>query len=206
MSNKTKAYHHGDLRDTLIDIGVEVLAEDGMQALSLRKVARRAGVSHNAPYMHFADKEALLAAIAEAGFKTLGQEMKRAVGATSEGSVEQLSEVSRVYVTFALEHPQHFQVMFAKFADLEGAHPGLNEISLETFTLLSTTLAACQTTGVVRSGDPHMLAAGVWAMMHGLATLLIADRLSPLVVGGHARQDLPQLLFDLLHRGLRTHE
>lgn len=203
MSTESQPYHHGDLRNTLIQIGLEVLAEDGMQSLSLRKVARRAGVSHNAPYMHFANKEALLAAVAEAGFNALEKAMREALEQTSKGSSEQLSEVGRAYVTFALEHPQHFQVMFV---DLGGTHQGLERAARETFALLSATLTACQVAGTVREGAPHTLATAVWATMHGLSTLLIAQRLSPWLVQGHPLENLPETLLDVLYRGLREPE
>lgn len=197
------SYHHGDLKKTLVRVGLEVLAEDGVQALSLRKVARRAGVSHNAPYMHFADKEALLAAIAEEGFRRLEKEMCHAADATPGGSLAQLVAVSRGYVTFALGHPQHFAVMFTDFR--EGDYPALNEAALGTFARLVETLTACQAAGVVRSGDPREMAAGVWAMMHGLATLLAAERLSPSILEPRPREDVSEGLLQLLFEGLRKH-
>jgi AcrR family transcriptional regulator len=72
-------YHHGNLRNALIAIATELLAEEGVHALSLRKMAQRAGVSHNAPYMHFADREAVLVAIAEEGFRLLSVEVESTI-------------------------------------------------------------------------------------------------------------------------------
>jgi AcrR family transcriptional regulator len=72
-------YHHGDLRGVLIAVATELLAEEGVHTLSLRKIAQKAGVSHNAPYMHFADKEAVLAAIAEEGFRLLSETVREAM-------------------------------------------------------------------------------------------------------------------------------
>lgn len=200
MSPEPKPYHHGDLRRTLIDVGVQVLAEDGAQVLSLRKVARRAGVSHNAPYMHFADKEALLAAIAEAGFGLLEQAMRSATTRTPDASAARLLAVSQAYVDFALKHPHHFGVMFVT---LGGSYPVLGRAALATFTLLTETLAACQAAGVVREGPAEVMAATIWTSVHGLATLLIARRLSPLLEHGHTYEELPRLVLNTLYEGLR---
>ena len=84
-------YHHGNLRNALLAIATELLVEDGIQALSLRKMAQRAGVSHNAPYMHFADKEAVLAAIAEEGFRRLAIEVEAAISQAGQSSRQQIN-------------------------------------------------------------------------------------------------------------------
>src|SRR5579885_1357404 len=102
---KPRAYHHGDLRHTLIQAGVELLAEEGAQELDLRKVARRAGVSHAAPYRHFADKQALIAAVTEEGFRLLAEEIQVALREVSDEPFEQLLGIARAYVHFAKAHP-----------------------------------------------------------------------------------------------------
>src|SRR2546427_8857402 len=95
-------YHHGNLRTALLRAAGERLEKQGITALSLREAARRVGVSHNAPYRHFADREALLAALAAQGFEMLGQAMR---GQTGRGMGE-------AYVRFALQYPQRFRLMF----------------------------------------------------------------------------------------------
>src|SRR5688572_2987442 len=95
-------YHHGDLRSTLLRAADEIFEKEGLAALSLREAARRAGVSHNAPYRHFPDRDSLLAALAAEGFALLGGELaKRPEGEMGIG-----------YVQFALAHPQRFRLMF----------------------------------------------------------------------------------------------
>src|SRR5713101_10130495 len=98
---KPKPYHHGDLRNALIQAGLEMLSEGGAAALDLRKVAREAGVSHAAPYRHFADKQALIAAINEEGFRRLAERIQCALREVSDGAFEQLQAIARVYVQFA---------------------------------------------------------------------------------------------------------
>src|SRR6476659_4036663 len=101
----TKRYHHGDLRNALIQAGQAILAAEGAAGLDLRKVARAAGVSHAAPYRHFADKQALLAAIAEEGFYQLTEGMDAAIGQAPASAADQLEQLAHVYVQFAIDHP-----------------------------------------------------------------------------------------------------
>src|SRR5215472_18740503 len=107
------AYHHGDLRHALIQAGLELLAEGGAQSLDLRKVARRAGVSHAAPYRHFADKQALIAAINEEGFHMLAERIRSTLREVSDEPFEQLLAVALAYVRFAQENPWLMREMFS---------------------------------------------------------------------------------------------
>ena len=105
-----KSYHHGNLRNALISAGVAILSSEGASAVSLRKVAREAGVSHAAPYRHFADKEALMVAIAEEGFHKLAQELEKAFvrfPTHPNDSFGELVEMSMVYLRFAEKNPDH---------------------------------------------------------------------------------------------------
>src|SRR5271154_5928181 len=110
-TSESPAYHHGDLRRSLIDAALALVTEEQDWTFSLRAVARRAGVSHNAPYNHFADKRDLLAAVAATGFATLGE---RIVTATSgiENARMALVKSALVYITFGVENPAHYRLMF----------------------------------------------------------------------------------------------
>src|SRR5215472_6702206 len=110
---KPRAYHHGDLRHALIQAGLELLAEGGARELDLRKVARRAGVSHAAPYRHFADKQALIAAITEEGFRLLAKQIQVTLSEVPEEPFEQLLGIARAYVHFAKAHPWLMREMFS---------------------------------------------------------------------------------------------
>ena len=142
-------YHHGDLRAALVRAAEEVLEEQGLAGLSIREVARRAGVSHNAPYRHFADRESLLAELAAEGFRRLGAELAAHSG----------REIGEAYVRFALAQPERYRLMFnAK-----------REAAQETY---DTLVSAFREDRAI--ADPEKAAAAAWALMHGLAQLLLA--------------------------------
>src|ERR1700751_4296805 len=106
-----KPYHHGHLEETLLETAIQLIGEVGPLGFTLREVARRAGVSHNAPYRHFRDKDELIAAVAAQGFERLNAAMIRAA-ARSTSAEDRLLSCGRGYITFALRWPQHLQVMF----------------------------------------------------------------------------------------------
>src|SRR5215831_8690612 len=108
---KRKTYHHGNLREVLVDAAIQFIAEVGPAGFTLREVARRAGVSHNAPYRHFADRKKLLAAVAAQGFRELTGAMRDATQGQAE-PLDRLKVAGLAYIEFALRRPEHFAVMF----------------------------------------------------------------------------------------------
>src|SRR4051794_27635084 len=126
-SQAMKPYHHGDLQRALVDAAVALLAEGGAAAVTLREVARRAGVTHAAPYRHFADKAALLAAVAEEGFRALHDAVARAGAEAPDDPLARLAASGQAYLRFAMSHPAHYRVMFGpdvaarEHPELEGA-------------------------------------------------------------------------------------
>jgi len=157
---RTRRYHHGDLRAALLRAAGEIIEEQGVAALSLREAARRAGVSHNAPYRHFAEREALLAALAAEGFAQLGRALETGVAQGPKARGE-------AYLRFALAHPQRFRLMFGGLLRLD-AHPALREAAGLTYA------------GLVRAIEPlagaqgaPTAAAAAWSLVHGLAQLLL---------------------------------
>src|ERR1700716_3091004 len=105
-----KPYHHGNLREALLKSAIRLIAEVGPTAFTIREVARRAGVSHNAPYRHFQDKDELIAAIANEGFERLAGAMKQSAAAGTTG-IDRLQLCGASYVEFALRWPGHFLAM-----------------------------------------------------------------------------------------------
>jgi AcrR family transcriptional regulator len=171
-------YHHRDLRRALIDGALKLIEREGAGALSLREVAKRAGVTHAAPYRHFADKDALLAAVAEEGFHGLRELMAARTQASPDDARRQLIACGLAYVEYALEHPAHFQVMFTRRAnDASAKHPTLDEAASATFDLLRQTVARGQAARRLRGDDPMPLALAAWSLVHGLAHLLVEGRL-----------------------------
>jgi len=164
MSTSDRAYHHGDLPAALIAAARELLAEDGTEALSLRAVARRAGVSAMAPYRHFQDKEALLAAVAADGFREFAATLE--VADRSVPPDRALLEQGVAYVRFACDQPALFRLMFGP--PRQGAHPALKHDEAQAHGVLAARVAA-ETPAPARTA--RVLAC--WSVVHGLASLII---------------------------------
>jgi AcrR family transcriptional regulator len=186
-----RAYHHGDLRRALLDAAKTLLLEGGPDALTLRAVARAAGVSQTAPYRHFHDRAALVAAVAEDGFRRLHATLVAAARAPAETlgeapSTERggLQAVAMAYVRFALEHPADYRVMFGAEAARLGApgaapsHAAFGEARRAVFDLLRGGISALQSHGLVRDGDVGAMALTSWALVHGLVMLALDGQLA----------------------------
>ena len=170
------SYHHGDLRQSLIDGAIALINEMGLDSLSLRQVARRVGVSHNAPYRHFADKEALLAAVSEQGFQALSLAMKAAQQTVPPDSCQRLVAIGIAYVKFALAHPAHYRLMFGSYqCDLDH-YPDLSKAAQQSFQVLVDTIAEGQSAGIFRVAEPIDMARFAWAQVHGQAMLALDNR------------------------------
>ncbi len=187
------AYHHGELREALVAAGLSILEEGGdPSALGLREAARRAGVSAMAPYRHFPDKEALLAAVATVGFERLRGVLERADrGGEGKEAREALYAQGEAYVAFACTQPGLFRLMFA--ARSGDARPqALCDASAAAYAVLSDRVAAL-VPPVVASEE----ALRSWALVHGIASLVVDG-----MVGDAVRTD-PRAAAALAGRLLR---
>ncbi len=164
------AYHHGDLRRTLLDVSLALIEEQGLAGLSLREVARRAGVTHQAPYHHFADRPALLAALADEGFLLLLASMQEEQAKAHRAPASQLAAAGRGYVHFALAHPAHFRLMFRPEL-CPDAPPSV--AGGASYQLLVDAVTALQRSGGVPKKDAATLIALCWSAVHGLASLFL---------------------------------
>lgn len=164
------AYHHGDLRRAILDAALDILAKDGAGALTLREVARRLGVTSAAPYHHFADKEAILAAVAEEGFIELVAAMEPPPAAKKP--MAKLRAQGMGYVRFAVGHPAHYRVMFGRLVDIP-KYPALHAAAEKAFGALFESIVSAQAVKAVRAGDPMEHALLAWSTVHGLAMLWI---------------------------------
>jgi AcrR family transcriptional regulator len=174
---KKSKYHHGDLRKTLIDVSVDVIDKQGIDALNLRSLASLAGVSSGAPYHHFADRAELLAAIAQEGFEALEAAMVSEGAAAIGDTSERLEALGCAYVMFATSHRGHFRVMFRGDTH-SGADEALTNSGNRAFQLLCEAIEACQRAGTAPLGDPQPFVLHAWATVHGLATLCVDAGLS----------------------------
>lgn len=170
VSDKGGRYHHGDLRRALVDAAIELVHELGPSGITLREAARRAGVTHAAPYRHFADKGALLAAVAEHGFAQLREEIVRSLEAGGEPT---LDLVGLAYVRFARDNPSQFRVMFGSQMGDKRAYPSLLEADQAVFDLLVAAIRQSQREGDLGDGDPVAMGMVAWPMAHGLAALAV---------------------------------
>jgi AcrR family transcriptional regulator len=167
-TSKGKPYHHGDLRDALINLAVEALEREGPEALSLRGLATRAGVSGMAPYRHFADKAALLAAAARRGFADLRERLAFVDDPTEPKKA--LVAFGVVYVRFACERPGLFRLMFA------GPPPTADEeLTADPQTVIG--LFGARLADLVPPDRRHVAFVAAWSAMHGLASLVLAGRM-----------------------------
>jgi AcrR family transcriptional regulator len=167
-------YHHGDLPRALLDAALHIVETQGTEALTLRAVARLAGVSQAAPYRHFANKEAILAAVAEDGFRSLMTAMRQSVQDCGDLPLARLRAVGIGYVTFATSHPSHFRVMFGRDMADRSAFPALRQVASDTLAMVVDAIADGQRAGLVRSEEPAAdLALTAWSSVHGLSALLI---------------------------------
>jgi AcrR family transcriptional regulator len=169
-SENARPYHHGDLRRVLLEEAVASLRESGPAALSLRDLARRAGVSHAAPAHHFGDKRRLLTAVAAEGFRRLSASL----GATYEATRD-FAEVGVAYVTFAVEERPYFDVMF---------RPDLYDPDdPELVAARAASGAALYGPAATVSDAPLEAGIAAWSLVHGLATLGLAGNLPPEIGG-----------------------
>ena len=174
--NRSGPYHHGDLRNALLGAAEGLLRDGGAAGLSLRAVARAAGVSHTAPYRHFRDKTALLQALAERGFIRLGETIRAAVGHVPHGPEQQLIAAGIAYVKLALAHPETTRLMFGGVIDRPAAGSG-RPAGGEALAAVQRIVEAGIAAGVFRQREPRELALVAWTGMHGLAMLIIAGQL-----------------------------
>lgn len=182
-SKPTSSYHHGDLRRALVDAATAIVADDQNWDFSLREVARRAGVSHNAPYRHFPEKLDLLAAVAAEGFDALQATMAAAAGQTDTPSAALLA-IGRAYAEFGAANPARYRLMFG--TALGPTRAGLPPVAGQAATESKAVLARVLEDGVAKAcfaspgedGDDHaFLTLAAWSLMHGL-TMLLLDGLS----------------------------
>lgn len=173
---RPERYHHGNLRQALLTAAEELLVEGGIEALSWREIARRAGVSPGAPYHHFADKAALLTALAQQHLSALDRRFQ-AVRAEHDDPHEQLRALGMVYVGYALDHPAAFRLMFRPEM---GSTFGSEPVATPVFGVLLQVVQDCRADAGSDLSDTERVAFAAWGLVHGLAALLLDGPLGAL--------------------------
>jgi len=177
-----RAYHHGNLRAALLAQAEQTLRERGLDGLSLRELARQIGVSHGAPRRHFADRQALLDALAETGFGRLGAQLRAAAESAGEDYEARLRAVGVAYVRFAISDAALLELMFAgKEREQAGV---LHEASDRAFSVILELIDEGQRNGALEPGEPERIGLLLFATMQGIAALVTVGIVEPAQVDG----------------------
>ena len=198
------AYHHGDLKNALRSAASELLARRGAEAVSLREISQAAGVSHAAAYRHYADKQALLADLAEAGFRELTAVSRRVLARTRGGPLVQLQACGRAYIAFGVGQPHLLQLMFGSVITEWESHEALVDAARQLAAMLAGIVAEGQARNEIRAGDVRDLTLAAWSLVHGLALLIAGRRLPGVQVDDGFVKRAAQRCTRLLIDGLRA--
>jgi AcrR family transcriptional regulator len=188
-----RPYHHGNLRTALLEQAERTLRERGVRELSLRELARAVGVSHGAPRRHFPDRQALLDALAEAGFASLGIQLRRAVDGAGEDFEPRLQATAAAYVRFATRDAALLELMFAgKHSQESGT---LHDAADAAFAVMLELIEQGQAQGALERGEPERVGLVLLATLQGIAALVTAG-----IVGA---EQLDELVPDAIAHFLR---
>jgi AcrR family transcriptional regulator len=168
-----KNYHHGNLRNELLDTAEAHLAQAGVEELSLRALARAVGVSQTAPYRHFNDKAELLAALATRGYQKLLAELETAGNRAGANPIEQMHAFAHGYVNYAVANPDLFKLMFGPTLQPAESYPELYQASRDTYELVRAIMRRGIEQNIFRDEDDHYMANAGWSGIHGLAILKV---------------------------------
>jgi len=197
-----RSYHHGDLKNALRAAASALIAQRGVDSVSLREISQAAGVSHTAAYRHYADKQALLAELAEDGFRQLAQINRDTIAATPDGPAAQLMACGRAYVRFGVQRPHVLQLMFSQAIPDWTAYPALQQASEELAQTLAGVVAAGQASGAIRGAPLGDVTLAAWSLVHGLALLLVGRRIPVPAIDGAFIEYMAEQCVALLMRGL----
>lgn len=197
-----KAYHHGNLRSSLLTAAGSLLAQRGVAHLSLREVAKVLGVSHTAPYRHFHDKTALIEALAIEGFRQLQRACEEAERKHPIRPEQQLIEAGIAYLLFARERPEIIHLMFGGVLSLAQCGDGLKEAAQTSFGTLVRIIENGQRARIYRKAPVMDLTLAAWAMVHGLSMFLSAGPLKSQAVATKQVRKIGKMMADILLEGM----
>lgn len=206
-------YHHGRLRRAVLEAALDLVSERGLGGFSMREVARRAGVSHNAPYHHFADKGALVDELAVESFDALTGKLREAEAEAGGDAVEKLLALGVAYVCFAVNNPARFRFMFRPelrtgyrparlFEGDERVEGSAAEAARVAYEVLTDAIVECQRSGLVTAGEPASLTLTAWSTVHGLAVLILDGPEGELARSPEEAGRVARVVTETLTRGL----
>jgi len=170
-----QAYHHGNLRESLVETALEMVENEGVESITLRELTKRLGTSRSALYRHFDSKEALIQEVIRAGFEQFDDVITPTLLQKEFDVVTRLSNMGQAYIDFALNKPAIFRMIFGnEFQETREENCDINDKSQGTgFHSLVALIAEGQERNIFKKDDPVLQATVVWSMIHGLAILLI---------------------------------
>ncbi len=175
---KKQSYHHGDLARALVGAALELIETRGPEAFTLREAAASVGVTHGAAYRHFEDKTALLAAVAQEGYRVLAARLGDVANKTKGSSRERIRALATAYLDFALEHPAQYRVMWGPRLNEDGRFPSLEAAIQDAFDVVVGVMRQGQDEGVLRKvPEAKQLAIGMWVTAHGYVELVARRRI-----------------------------
>jgi len=194
-----RPYHHGNLRAALLESAERTLSQSGASELSLRELARQVGVSHAAPRRHFADKQALLDALAEDGFERLGESLRDAMTAAGDEFDARLLAFAHAYVHFATRHAALLELMFS-VKHRPGAADSLRASADRAFEAPLALITEGQAKGEVVAGEPERVATVAWAALQGLAAMVNSQMLDRALIDEVVADAVERLVLGLRPR------
>ncbi len=200
MSLPQQSYHHGNLRQELLDTALKHLRQSGPDKISLRALAREIGVSQTAPYRHFPDKNALLAALAAEGFQRL-REGTEAEALVAGQTLQGIYRAGLAYIRFARENPELYKLMFGPVIENPQSYPELKESGERSFETILRIVTLGVEEGVFARNDPALIALTCWSVVHGIASLLI-DGMYDCAESGLAEEEVVSGTLGLALRGI----
>jgi AcrR family transcriptional regulator len=196
-------YHHGDLRAAIATVASTIVSEHGSPQLTVRSVGERLGVSHTAVYHHFADRTAILAAVAQHGFEKLTAAIDRAMAA-ADGALMRYREQGLCYVQFAVRSPRIYALMFGPELAPRSEHPELAQAATDMFGRVRDAVSACQAEGLLSAGPVDEHALFCWSAVHGLSSLIVERQLDGLDLQDRTVAALAEIVADRVFTGLGT--
>jgi AcrR family transcriptional regulator len=198
-----KSYFHGNLREAILTTSLKLIEKSGIDQLSIREVAKATGVTHQAPYRHFKDREELLAALAQDGFEKLYIDMSKFV----EGIIDPMDRAIKIgegYFQWATSNKEHFRLMFNRNVPDYDTSVGLKAASAKILELVLSVVAENQAAGNIRKvDDTRLVARQFWAAVHGVSLLFIDNQFKPLIEDLNLGQQLIKDIVTNLVNGLR---
>ena len=178
MAAQRRRYHHGDLQNALVGAALELISTGTPEQLTLREISRRVGVNHRAVYRHFADLTALLAAVAEQGYRNLLEAMNDALaGLQRAGPERRMEALACAYVAFAVDHPAHYRIMFGRRLNEDGRFPVLEELVQQAYALIDAEIVNGIDLGRFELRTRREMVFAFWSLAHGFASLTLVRRI-----------------------------